>query len=188
MQKVGLRHKTPKFCQRHSKKKEGSTVLHVSWLRNTYLPSIWPAIGLWTWVWEGLQLVSDCSGGWESSESTTVWVGVAHGTGVSWGSWQVCEVCAFVCPWGSLWLGAALCTHLCFLWMKIMHKQMQNPHYAQTAPLYQSHWNKFVFSKQIIAELTVPFLFLFPLVLCLTLPSNLQTGAVLPEEHFCLCI
>lgn len=66
MQKVGLRHKTSKFCQRHSKKKEGSTVLHVSWLRNTYLPSIWPAIGLWTWVWEGLQLVSDCSGGWDS--------------------------------------------------------------------------------------------------------------------------
>lgn len=59
---------------------------------------------------------------------------------------------------------------------------------CSNCPSYELRWNKFVFSKQVIAELTVPFLFVFPLVWRLTLLFNLQTGAVLPEEHFYLYI
>lgn len=71
-------------------------------------------------------------------------------------------------------------------WTKIVHKQTQNLCYAQIVPSYQLRWNKFVFSKQVIAEHTVLFLFVFPFVWHLTLLFILQAGTVWPEEHFYL--
>lgn len=102
----------------------------------------------------------------------------------------VCEVCAFVCPWGSLWLGAALCIHLVFL-MDENHAQ------ANAKSTLCSHCSLVSIALEQICvfktnysrtHCTFSILFLFPFVWCLTLPSNLQIGAVLPEEHFCLCI
>lgn len=95
-----------------------------------------------------------------------------------------------MCIWctlgGSGQLAVGFYIALVFLMDENLHKHIQDSHDAQIVPSYELCWNKFVFSKRVIAELTVPFLFVFPLVWRLMLLFNLQTGAVLPEEHFYL--
>lgn len=74
-------------------------------------------------------------------------------------------VCVFGVSLGALlsWLWVSSIAPL-FLGDENLYKQMQNSHHAQIVPSYELRWSKFVFSKQVIAELTVPFLFVFLLL------------------------
>lgn len=129
---------------------------------------------------EGQQLSRDREegrGGW--CDVRPEWT--AHTAGV-----QVCVPLEH--PGGSVQLAVGFCVALVLLVDENLPRHAQDSHYAQVVPSYELRRNRFAFSKQAIAELPVPFLFVFPLVWRLTLLFNLQTGAVLPEEHFYLHI